>query len=172
MKIRLFIIFFFLLGSSKLWAQNEDMDKAQEIISDIRVENYDALQDFIAPGATQRLTPAVFKQIRQTMTFKNGEVGTGEFTSVKSKNDLILTAKVSNGALSLDINLTFNSTHQLVQIFLEPNSQGGMGKYKNPVYTDSTSYEEQPVLIQTGQFILPGTLTLPKGKKNFPVLVF
>jgi dienelactone hydrolase len=172
MKTKLFILFFFLLGPSKLWAQHEDADKAHEIISDIRIENYDAIQDFIAPGAAQHLTPAVFKQIRQTMTFKNGEAGTGEFTSVKSKNGLVLTAKVSNGALGLNINLTFNSTHQLVQVFLEPNSQGGMGKYKNPVYTDSTSYEEQPVLVQTGQFILPGTLTLPKGKKNFPVLVF
>ena len=171
MKIKLFVVLLLFLGTLKVRAQSKDTDIAYQIVNALRGQNYDSLQSFISPGSIRSLTPDVFIQIRQAMIFKNSEVNTDEFTVTASGDNQVLKAKVLNPALSLNLVFVFNKTHQLTQFYLEPFNYG-MGRYKNPVYTDSTLYEEKTILVQTGQFILPGTLTIPKGKKNFPILVF
>ena len=43
--------------------------------------------------------------------------------------------------------------------------------YVYPVYVMKEKYEEKDIVVKTGDYSLPGTLTTPIGVKNFPVVV-
>jgi len=44
-------------------------------------------------------------------------------------------------------------------------------EYKAPAYADRSAFTEQEVTVGQGEWALPGTLSLPKGKGPFPALV-
>lgn len=43
--------------------------------------------------------------------------------------------------------------------------------YKDPEYANKDLYEEKEITLQVGEFKMPGIVTIPKHKKNFPILV-
>ncbi|TAF34931.1 MAG: alpha/beta hydrolase [Cytophagales bacterium] len=68
-----------------------------------------------------------------------------------------------------------NNKNEVVGFFLKPLTQGGQdpaSKYTKPVYDNPNVYTETALTIKNESFELPAILTMPKGKKNVPVLVF
>ncbi len=43
--------------------------------------------------------------------------------------------------------------------------------YQAPVYADLNSFEEKDMTVGAGEWALPATLTVPKGKTNLPVII-
>lgn len=48
---------------------------------------------------------------------------------------------------------------------------GETGPYQNPSYDNKSTYTEREVVLGSGTFALPGTLTLPEGTGPFPAVV-
>jgi dienelactone hydrolase len=53
-------------------------------------------------------------------------------------------------------------------LFLPANS---MVQYVSPPYADKGKFEEKEIMVRTGDYELPGTLTIPKDVKNFPIVI-
>jgi dienelactone hydrolase len=70
---------------------------------------------------------------------------------------------------TLDARVVFDKTGKIAGFGFVPS--GPPAKYEAPGYADPARFEEKEVVIGTGEWKLPGTLTLPKGSGPFPGLV-
>jgi dienelactone hydrolase len=69
----------------------------------------------------------------------------------------------------LDVRVVFNADKQVTGLFFkQPKSNY---EFKPPSYAQPESYREKEVVVGTGEWELPGTLTLPKGDGPFPAAV-
>lgn len=71
---------------------------------------------------------------------------------------------------SLDMKLSFNSVDKVVGFFFAPHINHD--PYTVPAYVDMNTLIEKPLNIETGQFTLPGKVTLPKNATSkVPVVI-
>ncbi|WP_443944422.1 DUF3887 domain-containing protein [Pedobacter sp. AW1-32] len=66
--------------------------------------------------------------------------------------------------------LGFNKAQKIVGLFLIPGKTAS--EYKKPLYADTNLYTETSVYLNSPKHQLAAVVTTPKGKKNFPVVVF
>lgn len=71
----------------------------------------------------------------------------------------------------LDLKLVYNSNNKIIGFYFVPPHPRETGKYHFPSYDKEFNYTEQEIIIKSGEYSLPGILTLPKGKKNIPILI-
>ena len=62
--------------------------------------------------------------------------------------------------------IVFNESRQVAGLFFLPS-----GKYTTPGYVKPGSFKDRDVTIGTGEWALPGTLSLPTGEGPFPAVV-
>lgn len=68
---------------------------------------------------------------------------------------------------SMDFKLVFNQSGQIAGLFVVP----AQTPVSTPSYADPSLFTEKQVTVGTGEWILPGTLTLPNAKGTFPAVV-
>lgn len=76
--------------------------------------------------------------------------------------------------MPFDINLVFNPQMEIVGLTVTPvgtlEQQANL-QYEAPPYAIADRFSEQEVQVGTGEWTLPGTLTLPTGTGPFPAVV-
>ncbi len=70
---------------------------------------------------------------------------------------------------TLDTRVVFDKAGKIAGFGLVPTAPPA--KYEPPAYADPAKFVESDVVVGTGEWKLPGTLTMPKGKGPFPGLV-
>jgi len=68
----------------------------------------------------------------------------------------------------LDVKVVFDATGQVAGLFFLPALPT---TYEPPPYAKADTFQEQDVTVGSGEWALPGTLTLPLGEGPFPVVV-
>lgn len=71
----------------------------------------------------------------------------------------------------IDLKIVFDSKRQIAGFFLHPSAPPGSGSYKPPGYAKPDSFQEKEVTVGAGDWVLPGTVTIPVGKGPFPAVV-
>ncbi|MEO8956932.1 MAG: alpha/beta fold hydrolase, partial [Ktedonobacteraceae bacterium] len=75
---------------------------------------------------------------------------------------------------SVDVNVAFNSTGEIVGASITPAGfleQQLNATYEPPAYVQPALFREQEVQVGQGEWVLPGTLSLPVGDGPFPSVV-
>lgn len=72
---------------------------------------------------------------------------------------------------SLDLKVVFDTQGRIAGMFFTPSQGSATPAYTPPAYVNSQSFSEQDVTIGSGEWALPGTLTLPQGSGPFPAVV-
>ena len=106
---------------------------------------------------------------RLAATWKSVQQSLGEYekiveTKTEQKGDLtavIMTTKFSEGFI--DIRVVFTKKNQIGGLFFKPTTPKGSSAWKKPEYAKVLSFLEVDVTIKSGEWVLPGTLTLPKA---------
>jgi uncharacterized protein len=70
---------------------------------------------------------------------------------------------------TLDARVVFDKAGRIAGFQFVPS--GPPAKYEPPAYADPGRFEEQEVTVGSGEWALPGTLTIPKGDGPFPAVV-
>ena len=70
---------------------------------------------------------------------------------------------------TLDLQITFDNTGQICGFHADPSNSPV--EYSPPTYSNNESFMDKEVIIGTGQWSLPGMLSIPFGKGPFPVVV-
>ena len=73
--------------------------------------------------------------------------------------------------VALDAKIVFDRAHLISGLFFVPAEEPAADASTPPPYARRESFEEQDISIGTGEWKLPGTLTMPRGPGPFPALV-
>lgn len=106
---------------------------------------------------------------RLAATWKSVEQSLGGYekiveTKTEHKGDLtavIMTTKFAKGYI--DIRVVFNKKNQVGGLFFKPAEPKDSSAWKKPEYAKVSSFLEVDVKVESGEWVLPGTLTLPKA---------
>ena len=72
--------------------------------------------------------------------------------------------------MTIDLKLVLNQAAEIAGMFFVP-SQSTAAAYSIPAYVKPGSYQEQEITVGSGEWALPGSLTIPVGSGLFPAVV-
>ncbi len=72
---------------------------------------------------------------------------------------------------TIDLKIVYDQAGQVAGLFFQPSQATPPTPYIAPAYVDAGAFREQEVTVGSGEWALPGTLTLPQGDGPFPVVV-
>jgi dienelactone hydrolase len=79
---------------------------------------------------------------------------------------IVLSCQFKDAAF--DLRVTFNDDKKISGLFFVPAKQA---EYKSPAYVKRDAFDETGVKVGDGDWVLPGTLSMPKGDGPFPAVV-
>lgn len=82
-------------------------------------------------------------------------------------NTVVVTCEFEK--ISLDIRIVFNAAGQVARLNIAPSAV--VAEYEPPGYVQSDAFTEKEVVVGSGEWAAPGTLSVPKGEGPFPGLV-
>jgi len=125
------------------------------------VENFDSVMSKAMPE--EKLKEVWQTVIKQAGPFKKQ---TGTRTEAVPKFDIVyVTCQFEK--TDLDIKVVFNREKQITGLWFAPAQK----EYTTPEYSELNAFKEKEVVVGSGEWALPGTLTLPEGKGPFPAIV-
>ena len=166
-----------LWGSLFSYAQEQEVSKSDDLT--------DLAKEFVELLAKEEFTEAV-KNFDSTMkgalpeeklreTWKSLIRQGGPFrrqigirTEKFLQHDIVfVTCKFEKSIL--DVQVVFSSAKQITGLWFVPSQV--FLEYKPPAYAKPDSFREKEVVVGTGEWALPATLTLPVGDGPFPAVV-
>ena len=162
------VLAFLLLGTVSRAAQPPALETAaRDFLSTLAKEDYAAAVKNFDDTMTKVLPPeklqAVWKQlVRERGTFQ--KLGTTETFKLNPYTIVLVTCVFEKG--SLKARVVFTADRKITGLFFQPAIT-----YRAPAYVKQGSFRESEVQIGTGEWVLPGTLTLPITGGPVPAVV-
>ena len=72
---------------------------------------------------------------------------------------------------TFDVKVVFDKDNKIGGLWFVPHVAAGEAQYTPPAYAQKGSFDESEVTVGSGEWKLPGTLTIPKGDGPFPAVV-
>jgi dienelactone hydrolase len=130
---------------------------------DQAVKTFDnTMSSQIAADKLQDIWNSVVSQIGAFESIKDTRITTSGVHDI-----VFVTCNFSNTLL--DIQLTFDASRKVAGLYFKPSNDAA--HYSPPEYAHTSSFTETEVTIGTGQWLLPATLTMPKGDGPFPAVI-
>ena len=155
-----------------------DSDKiviAQELVTRFVQGDFEAVVQSLDESIRQQLPVEKLQETLQALVAQVGkfkeQVGAHTF-QVPTAELVIVTCAFANA--SLDINVAFNEAGKIVGVTITP--VGGVEQqytavYEPPAYVNQDLFQERDVQIGEGEWVLPGTLSVPVGDGPFPAML-
>jgi fermentation-respiration switch protein FrsA (DUF1100 family) len=127
------------------------------------VENFDATMQASMP-------PAVLQQAWESLLQKAGPLQSITGTRIEQAGGfkaVFVTCRFASG--SINVKVVYGSDGKVSGLFFVPVQE--VAEYSPPPYVDPSSFTEREVAVGSGEWALPGTLTIPNGGGPFPAVV-
>lgn len=98
------------------------------------------------------------------------KLGTQPPTHTDQYTVIVITLQFEKAPIDLRVVVDSN-TGLISGLRFMPNQSEAAKKYQAPTYANPNTFEEHELTVGTGDWQLPGTLTLPKGQGPFPAVV-
>lgn len=127
------------------------------------IKHFDeTMTKLVPPEKMEAVWETVLKQVGHFRAQK------GVWTESVTKYDIVYVTCEFEKA-TLDIKVVFNKNKKISGQFFVPSKPPV--EYTAPKYVDKGAFKEKEVKVGTKDWLLPGTLSIPKGKGPFPALV-
>jgi uncharacterized protein len=167
-------IMLFFLGcgkSSKETDKNNVVNLALEYFDLLIKGNYEQAVQNYDSTMTEALPPDKLKEL---WTFFIAQAGaykrqTGIRTEkVDNYESVFVSGEYEN--MNATIKVVFDNNKKIAGMFFV-DAQSNQDRYQLPTYAHLDAFEEREVVVKSGQWSLPGTLTVPKGDSTYPAVV-
>ncbi|MHB1459985.1 MAG: alpha/beta hydrolase [Armatimonadota bacterium] len=129
------------------------------------VERFDPKMKDVAPADS-------IQKVWNTLIEQCGPfLGTGA-TSPANENGfdaILVTCRFQKATLTASV--VFDNKLQINGLWFRPYSDPAAPKYSAPSYVNPANFSEQEMTVGSGEWKLPATLSIPKGKGPFPAVV-
>jgi dipeptidyl aminopeptidase/acylaminoacyl peptidase len=146
---------------------------AQQFVDDLISGDYEAAVSVFDADMVAAMPADVTQQTWETIVQQVGAYQ--EQTGIRSQpmeGDLTLVViTLQFEALALDTQIAVNTEGQIAGLYFVPAENAPAAEYEPPAYVDTNAFTEQDVIVGSGDWALPGTLTLPVGDGPFPAIV-
>ncbi|GCE21549.1 alpha/beta hydrolase [Dictyobacter kobayashii] len=150
-------------------------EQAQHVVALLAQGKFSEVEDMLA-ASIKPLMPA--GQMAATWQMLEQQLGTFQqqlsVQMVQTPQAAVEVVTCAFAMTPFDINLIFNTQLEIVSLTLTPvgtiEQQTNM-QYAPPPYATPEQFSEQDIQIGSGEWALPGTLTLPTGTGPFPAVV-
>jgi dienelactone hydrolase len=162
---------FVLLARSPAQAEDALTVKARALLAAMEKGDFNqAVSDFdetmLRLSGPEKLEPMWKSQLpAQLGAFK--KQGAARRDRLQGYEIVLITCEFEKA--TLDARVVFDKAGKIAGLGFVPTAPPV--KYEPPAYADPAKFEETEVTVGSGEWALPGTLTVPKGEGTFPALV-
>ncbi len=171
-SLRFKIAFLFALFAITAFAQKDEKQLSLDFAGYLKNAQYHEAYGMFDSIMAKKLAEDAFKTAMDGAFKQLGTISDYSFVDEergKTMNKTYTLCHLKNA--TLDIELVFNASLRIIGFhFVDPLKVGGP-KYTPPPYDSVGAYTEKEITITTGDYKLPGTLTLPKNVPNPPVVI-
>ncbi|UCB58972.1 MAG: DUF3887 domain-containing protein [Thermoplasmatales archaeon] len=167
-----------IIGTSLTGCITEEEPKEQNIeeiaiqtVEHLRKSEFNQAYEFFNETVTNQMTIQQLEEIWGLLLYQYGEFDKIMSTRIEIEGDYNVVYVTCNFSILglLDIKMVFDDQKKIGGFQFVPTEIEY--KYEPPEYIDLESFDEVNVTVGTGLWMLPGTLTIPKGDGPFPVVV-
>ena len=155
--------------------EESKIQAAQQFVTWFVQGEFEAVVQSLDESIKQQFPVERLQTIRLSLTAQAGEfkeqVGAHTF-QIPSAELVIVTCAFANG--SLDFNVAFNEPGKIVGVTITPVGSVELqytAVYEPPAYVNQDLFKEREVQIGKGEWVLPGTLSVPVGDGPFPAVL-
>ena len=160
-----------LLGHvAAVFAQDGDMDRAKHVYELFVANQGDSIHALLTEELQEKLSPEVFKDMFKQSEKQFGQLQSkGEWQKESAQGITLYHSDLKFERYSLRFLLSFDADGKMNTIRLMPVPAASTAR---PVVYNKEKMLERDVTVGADGFKLPGTLTLPVGKRKGPVGMF
>jgi hypothetical protein len=149
------------------------LTRAEQVIDDLVAGNFGKIEAQYDEKMAAALPPgklgAGFATITQQVGAFQSIVSTRTST-VQGLDVAKIVCKFANS--TLDATVAYDPDGKIAGLGFRPHQDAtAAAAWTPPAYVTANSFTEQPLELHNGDFVLPGTLTIPKGDGPFPAVV-
>ncbi|HEX2223504.1 MAG TPA: alpha/beta fold hydrolase [Thermoanaerobaculia bacterium] len=151
-------------------------------------ELYSRAEAFVAAvseGKAADVGAALNEEMRQAMpspsalteAWRGMEQQAGPYKGIEKRRLIeesphrVVTFDTAFGEFGVTLRIPFDAAGKVAGFWFAPRAPAAPTVTPAPAYADPAKFEEQEVTVGSGEWALPGTLTLPKGAGPFPAVV-
>ena len=145
---------------------------AIDIVSLLMKNNFSGVYSFFDSSISSQITAEEFAGIWEQQVIPSHGTILGIVKTRVSNESVYSVVYVTcnfSEVDTLDVKILFNSERKVVSLLVVPAQEEF--QYTPPSYVDLSLFTEEEVVIGSGKWMLPGTLTIPNGKGPFPAVV-
>jgi len=142
--------------------------QAQTFVIQLLKEDFPAVVSQFDPQMTSALTPSQLRESWKTVIMEAGnllQLAVNRTAEMEGYRMVFVKCQFENTAV--DVQVVFNSEGLISGLNFSPQEV----KYHPPAYVDEATFHEIEVTTGSGEWALPGTLTIPEGSGPFPGVV-
>ncbi len=151
------------------------MDVAKEIVMLIVQGNFAAVEQRLADRIKPLLPGGMLQAMWQGLEQQAGAFRElGNTSTIQTPNGLVHVVTCIFEHASLDVNVILNDAGEITSLTATPVGaveQQANATYEPPSYAHAERFSEQEVQIGHGEWVLPGTLSIPQGTGPFAGVV-
>ena len=171
LKIFIVLIIFAMVGNVFAQNQTDNAARAKAFIDALAVKDFAAAYNLFADQVKAKIPAEAMPQVWAQIT---GEYG--EFRRIKeikkSADGNYTVAVLEFEKKSENFAVAFDANGKILGFTIAPSEKPSeTPKYETPKYAANDSFTETDVTVGAGEWALPATLTMPKGKTNVPAIV-
>lgn len=150
----------------------EAIAHAQTVLASLVRQEFSKLEEEFTDRMKSALPPEALRAtwttlLRQAGAYKS--CGTDARVRVIADKQMVITPCEFERA-AIDIQIAFDADHRISGLAFRPSAAAAVA-YVAPSYANPSSYAEAEITVGSGEWALPGTLTVPNGTGPFPSLV-
>lgn len=94
-----------------------------------------------------------------------------KFTSTEESGYQIVYVTYAFQKGMLDIKIVFDDTGKIAGLYFTKPNSANAASYRSPSYSNTDQFSDREVTVGSGDWELPGTLSIPDGKGPFPAVI-
>jgi len=147
-------------------------EQAVSVVNFLKDNNYTSVYAYFNSSITSRITEQQFQNIwEQQVLNRYGNITaivSTRLTNESGNQNVYVTCNFSKQE-NLDIRIVFNSQNRVISLTVVPTQI--QIPYTPPSYVNQSTFTELSVMVGSGEWMLPGNLTVPNGVGPFPAVV-
>jgi len=154
---------------------NNNIEAAQHIVTQMVQGNFPAVEqrlaDYIKPFLPEGKLQATWQGLEQQAGAFKQQVSAHTFDIPQGSVEIVT---CTFEKMNLDVNVMFNDADEIIGLTITPEGaveQQYNVTYTSPPYAKTDRFHEREIQVGQGEWILPGTLSIPTGKGPFPAVV-